>query len=165
MKPKTIIRNGTKGGAYADEYYTPSEVIEGLPVFDVDPFAGEGTNIGRLHNWTKADDGFSKEWNPAHLYWINGPFSEKESIIEKVIEHNNSIVLFPASSDSRWYGSLAKNARGIFMVSGRIKFIYNGARIGNPAFASHLFAMGEAAHNALMNTKLRGLYFINSNKV
>ena len=84
------------GGCYApnDRLQTPNWVWSALGPFDLDPCAGENTVIANVNWWDgRGECGLSRQW--FGLAYCNPPFSQKETWIQKVIEHGNAILILP----------------------------------------------------------------------
>lgn len=114
-----------------DKWETPPKLTDAFAVFDpidTDPCAGPATTIGRVHNWTIEDDGFSQPWTGTTF--INPPFSAKSEWLTEVLarleagEIRRAYVVLPDSTDvkSWWHGLIVPNANRVWFPEGRIKY-------------------------------------------
>lgn len=131
-----------------DNLQTPEYVYRSLGYIDLDPCAGENTDIG-LHNWTRG--GLYSDW--FGFVFCNPPFSQKELWIEKMIEHGNGILLLPERGSAPWFGPLAKACTAYFVMGKKINFI-GGSSSNN--VGTVLFLFGEEAVNRINKSNLPG---------
>lgn len=100
-----------------DIWQTPEWLIDklnrGLGGIDLDPCAGPNTDHAET-NWSieNGQDGLENEWHGN--VFINPPFSDKDSFIEKSIEQKENtditVLLTPDSTDVKsWYHNLITN--------------------------------------------------------
>lgn len=134
---------------------TPQYIIDALGVkFDLDPCAGENTNIGNVNLWDgRGENGLEVEWYGTAF--VNPPFSQKELWIDKVIDHANkgkpAILLLPERGSAPWFGKLATACDKYFVMGKKINFV-GGPSSNN--VGSVLFIFGE---DALRRVKESGL--------
>ncbi|MCT4602493.1 MAG: phage N-6-adenine-methyltransferase [Marinifilum sp.] len=131
-----------------DNLQTPKYIIEAIGQIDLDPCAGLKTNIADV-NWTA--NGLEKKW--FGFVYCNPPFSEKELWIEKMIKHNNGILLLPERGSAPWFGPLAMRAQKYFVMGKKINFI--GGNSSNN-IGSVLFPFGTEAELRIKNSGLPG---------
>jgi len=132
-----------------DVWRTPPEIVEMLQPIDVDPCAGEDTDIGRDANYDKSDDGLSKQWHGR--VFINPPFSEKAQwLSESISQQANTeciFVLTPDSTDTKswWHNYIAEEADYVWFSRGRIAYINpkTGEKEKNPTFGTAISIFGE----------------------
>lgn len=131
---------------------TPEFIINALGKIDLDPCAGEFTDIGEVNWWDgRSEDGLERDW--FGFVYCNPPFSEKERWIERMIEHNNGILLLPERGSSPWFGPLAKASGKYFVMGKRINF--EGGSSSNNV-GSVLFPFGEEAIRRIEGSGLPG---------
>jgi len=135
-----------------DILQTPKYVINALAPFDLDPCAGENTEIGKV-NWCdrRGENGLEREWKG--FVWCNPPFSQKEIWAEKMLKHNNGILLLPERGSAPWFGPLAEKAGCYFVMGKKINFI-GGTSSNN--LGSVLFPFGSEAIGRIEKSNLPG---------
>lgn len=92
-----------------DEVFTSPELWRPLARavggFDLDPAASPTTSIAST-NYTKSDDGLSREW--FGKVWLNPPFSEKEAWYRRLIDQlaqgnvQRAVVIAPNDMSADW---------------------------------------------------------------
>lgn len=131
---------------------TPDYIIDALGEIDLDPCAGELTKIGEVNWWDgRSEDGLEKEW--FGFVYCNPPFSKKEQWIEKMIQHNNGILMLPERGSAPWFGPLAQAAGRYFVMGKKINFI-GGSSSNN--VGSVLFPFGDEAVVRIEESGLSG---------
>lgn len=139
-----------------DILQTPKYIIDALGVFDLDPCAGENTQIAEINWWDgRGENGLDRECNG--FVWCNPPFSQKEIWAEKMIKHNNGILILPERGSAPWFGRVAMSAGVYFVMGKKINFI-GGPSSNN--LGSVLFPFGSEAINRIENSNLPG-HFVN----
>lgn len=108
----------------SDVWITPQWITDPLGPFDLDPCAAEQMpwEIARK-SYTIIDDGLSQKWYG--FVWCNPPFSRslRESFMQKMMEHNNGIILLPAACETDvWKKYVFGTASGVFMLHKRPYF-------------------------------------------
>lgn len=135
-----------------DKLKTPQFLIDALGPIDLDPCAGIDTNIGiRNYSIERGDDGLKLPWNG--FVYCNPPFSQKEIWIEKMLLHDNGILILPERGSAPWFGPLAKETGYYFVMGKKINFI-GGPSSNN--LGSVLFPFGKAAIERIHESKLTG---------
>jgi phage N-6-adenine-methyltransferase len=137
-----------------DVWQTPPEIINMVEPIHVDPCAAPDTSHGII-NYTKEDDGLSKEWSGR--VFVNPPFSQKEKWFKKVInQRDNTSVIFvvtPDSTDTKswWHNYIAEYADYIWFSRGRISYIDpdTGEQMGSPTFGTAISIFGEPGEDTL----------------
>lgn len=131
---------------------TPLHIINALGYIDLDPCAGEKTNIGDINWWIgRLENGLEKEW--FGFVYCNPPFSEKERWILKMIQHNNGILILPERGSAPWFGPLAQTSGSYFVMGKKINF--EGGNSSNN-IGSILFPFGKEAIKRIENSGLPG---------
>jgi len=148
-----------------DVWQTPDEIVSLVSPIDVDPCAGAGTSIGRDDNFTIDDDGLSQSWHGR--VFVNPPFSDKESWLEKVIDERDNtdciFVVTPDSTDTKswWHKYIAAEADYIWFSEGRVSYVVpeshadefdsydGGERAGSPTFGTAISVFGEPGKRTL----------------
>lgn len=135
-----------------DTLRTPKYIIDALGKFDLDPCAGEKTQIGKINWWEgRSENGLSNEW--IGFVFCNPPFSEKELWIEKMIKHRNGILLLPERGSAPWFGKLAEQSDKYFVIGKKINFD-GGSSSSN--IGSVFFLFGEEAIKRINESGLPG---------
>lgn len=136
-----------------DTLQTPNYLIEALGLFDLDPCAGENTKIGSVNWWIgRGENGLQNDWGQLFAY-CNPPFSEKEIWIEKMLTHNNGILILPERGSAPWFGPLAERLGCYFVMGKKINFI-GGPSSNN--IGSVLFPFGAEAVHRIFESGLPG---------
>lgn len=131
---------------------TPAYIYKSLGPFDLDPCAGIKTEIGSVnYSIDRSEDGLLLKWKG--FIFCNPPFSEKQKWIDKMVAHNNGILLLPERGSAPWFGPLALAAGNYFVMGEKINFI--GGHSSNNV-GSCLFPFGLEAINRLLDSKLPG---------
>lgn len=135
-----------------DQLQTPEWVYRPLGPFDLDPCAGNETNIADVnYRISHGENGLQKNW--FGLVWCNPPFSEKELWATKMIEHGNGILLLPERGSAPWFGKLADTAGRYFVMGKKINFV-GGPSSNNVGTA--LFPFGDEAVKRIEKSGLPG---------
>lgn len=135
-----------------DILQTPKYIVDALGDFDLDPCAGENTSIGKINWWIgRGEDGLKRSWKG--FVYCNPPFSKKEIWIEKMIEHNNGILILPERGSAPWFGPLAQSAGKYFVMGKKINFV-GGPSSNN--LGSVLFPFGAEAVERINKSGLAG---------
>ena len=131
---------------------TPHEIYSVLGKIDMDPCAGENTNIGGInYAIERGEDGLELEWEG--FVYCNPPFSQKELWIRKMINHGNGILLLPERGSAPWCGPLAIKSNKYWTMGKKINF--DGGSTSNPA-GSYLFLFGDIAIERIIDSGLPG---------
>ena len=135
-----------------DTLRTPKYIIDAIGKFDLDPCAGEYTQIGKVNWWDgRFEDGLSNEW--FGFVFCNPPFSEKELWIKKMLKHRNGILLLPERGSAPWFGRIAESADKYFVIGKKINFD-GGSSSSN--IGSIFFLFGEEAIKRITESGLPG---------
>lgn len=136
-----------------DLLQTPKYIIDALGgKFDLDPCAGEHTDIGHINLWDgRGENGLEQNWEGC--VYVNPPFSQKELWIKKMIDHRNGILLLPERGSAPWFGPLAIDCGMYFVMGKKVNFIggTSSANVG-----SVLFTFGMDAIDRIKASKLPG---------
>lgn len=131
---------------------TPNWVYEALGKFDLDPCAGETTNIADVnYRISQGENGLQKNW--FGFVWCNPPFSQKEIWANKMIDHGKGILILPERGSAPWFGPLAEKCGYYFVMGKKINFI-GGPSSNN--LGSVLFLFGDEAINRIKRSGLPG---------
>jgi phage N-6-adenine-methyltransferase len=145
-----------------DIWQTPDEILSMLGDIDLDPCAGELTDIGDTNYRYPDTDGLEEDW--FGTVFVNPPFSDKSSFLEKAVEEKESCdviyVLTPDSTDTKswWHKYIASEADYIWFSEGRISYIdpSTGEKAGSPTFGTAISAFGEPPQDVLEKMDERG---------
>lgn len=131
---------------------TPYGIYSTFGRIDLDPCAGENTEIGiRNYALERGENGLELEWDG--FVYCNPPFSQKELWIKKMMAHGEGILLLPERGSAPWCGPLAANAQKYFTMGKKINF--EGGSTSNPT-GSYLFLFGETAVKRIIDSGLPG---------
>ncbi len=108
-----------------DEWYTPPEILDRLPVFDLDPSAPitGPTPWARVRSWHSIEtDGLAHEW--AGHVWLNPPYSDVEPWVARLAEHGDGIALvFARCETGWWFRHIWSKASRLLFIRGRVSFV------------------------------------------
>jgi hypothetical protein len=139
-----------------DKLRTPKYITDALGPFDLDPCAGEFTEIGKVNWWDgRGENGLEEEWNG--FVWCNPPFSQKEIWAEKMIQHDNGILILPERGSAPWFSKIAERSDCYFVMGKKINF--EGGSSSNNV-GSVLFPFGYEAIRRIRRSNLPG-HFVN----
>ena len=135
-----------------DGLQTPEWVYGRLGQIDLDPCAGIDTRIASV-NWSieRGEDGLKRPWQG--FVFCNPPFSQKEIWAEKMVEHNDGVLLLPERGSAPWFGPLAVKAGHYWVMGKKINFI-GGPSSNN--LGSVLFLFGAEAVAKVLISDLPG---------
>lgn len=124
-----------------DNLRTPQYIINALGAFNLDPCAGEFTQIADTNWWDgRGENGLDRDWYG--MVYCNPPFSQKDIWIKKMIDHNNGILVLPERGSAPWFGPLAQSCKMYFVMGRKINF--DGGSSSNNV-GSVLFPFGKTA--------------------
>lgn len=152
----------------SDEWYTPRYVFDSMGVkFDLD--VASPKDLKFIATPTKnfiSEKSIETEWKG--FIWCNPPYAnyaQKMIWVNKFIEHGNGIMLMPDRTSCGWWQLLAYKCDAILFVKHKIKFINEfGVQSKQPANGSCLFAIGEMAVKALIQSEINNLGYLATNK-
>lgn len=131
---------------------TPKWVYQPLGLFDLDPCAGETTDIARVnYRLENGENGLELPW--FGFVWCNPPFSQKEIWASKMKEHGNGIMVLPERGSAPWCGPLKLYTEFHFVMGKKINF--EGGPSSN-SLGSILFPFGSEAIDRITNSGLPG---------
>lgn len=100
-----------------DRWLTPLPIVHSLGGFDLDP-CGESFHPTARTIYT--ENGLSRGWDGR--VWLNPPYSEVGTWLDKLIEHGCGIALVFARTETRWAQRALREATSVFFLAKRIKF-------------------------------------------
>ena len=135
-----------------DDLRTPHWIYSALGRIDLDPCAGENTNIG-LKNYAleRGENGLELEWEG--FVYCNPPFSQKELWIKKMVAHGNGILILPERGSAPWCGPLVDKCEKHFIMGKKINF-EGGSSSNNCGSILSLF--GKEAERRIFESGLPG---------
>lgn len=145
----------------SDTWLTPIEIVEALGDFDLDPCTPIEMPWKTAENrYTIIDDGLAQDWEGR--VWMNPPYSrEAVKWLRKMANHNNSIALVFARTETSWfYETIWNKASGLLFLEGRLYFHKgDGTRAkANAGAPSVLVAYGEENAQILKNSEIKGCF-------
>lgn len=137
-----------------DELRTPSYIYESFGLIDLDPCAGDLTRIGKINlNINRGEDGLLLPW--FGFVYCNPPFSKKQPWIDRMISHNNGILLLPERGSAPWCNPILMHTyEGAYFTMGK-KINFDGGSSSSNV-GQYLFPFGEDAYNRLIKSGLPG---------
>lgn len=145
----------------SDEWYTPKYIFDALNTkFHVDVAAPKDRSLLHVPAFDFIDsDSLSKEW--AGYIWMNPPFGGRNGIVpwlDKFFAHGHGIALAPDRTSAPWWQEACRKADGIFLISGKVKFIKPDGTLGNsPSTGTTLFGCGPIAMQNFEDAQENGL--------
>ena len=140
-----MIHEKSVGGSV--EWYTPKSLFDRLGLtFELDPAAVPegGPNAvpaATFYRWPPID-GTVADWHGR--VWLNPPYGPKAvPFIERMIEHDNGLLLIPARTETRIFQRAARSASRIVFLADRLHFVRPDGHQSRASFASVLMAFGD----------------------
>lgn len=122
-----------------DVWLTPLEIIKALGEFDLDPC---GESFHKTANHIYEERGLDQEW--FGRVWLNPPYSEVETWLNRLVEHGRGIALVFARTEVKWAQEIIPKADSIFFPRGRYYFLTRELkRKGNAGGPSMFLSFGE----------------------
>jgi hypothetical protein len=125
------------------EWYTPPSLFDKLGLrFHLDP-ASPNPPVP----WVPAarfywEDGHLLPWEG--MVWLNPPYGPAAvPFIERMIEHDDGLLLIPARTETRIFQRAALNARFVVFLRDRLHFIRPNGEQARAPFGSVLMAFGR----------------------
>ena len=131
------------------EWYTPPELFRALGVrFDLDPAAAASAPVPADFTYTRAHNGLAHPWF-GHV-WLNPPYGrEAMPFVERMIAHNDGLMLLPSRTETRLYQRSLAAADAVCFLRDRLWFTRGDGFRGRSSFGSTLFAFGPWATDLL----------------
>lgn len=143
-----------------NEWLTPKFIIDALGPFDLDPCASieRPFDCAKL-NYTIKDDGLAQKWAKESLVWCNPPYGPHVGQwVDRMVEHNNGIMLVFARTDTRAMQRALKACSGVLFLSKRLKFLRpNGAQCNSGTAPSMIISFGAGTLARVQESKLEGV--------
>ena len=107
----------------SDDFLTPPAIVEAMGQFDLDPCASHRQHkpIALQEYHFPEDNGLLLPWNGS--VFVNPPFSELSTWINRFVLHGNGILLVPARVEVSWFWKLWHNSNAIFFTKGPVKYL------------------------------------------
>lgn len=124
------------------EWYTPRSLFDALGLrFDLDPASPHPpvpwVPAGRFY-WK---DGHLLPWEGR--VWLNPPYGPASvPFIERMIDHNNGLLLIPARTETRIFQCAARAAEAVVFLRDRLHFVRPDGHQSRASFASVLMIFG-----------------------
>lgn len=161
-RTKTGFTHETSIGATV-EWYTPPAIVDALGFsktgrrfsMDVCSPGAEKTHVPADKHLTIVEDGLTTPWHGT--VWMNPPYGkELPTWMGKLAAHGDGIALVFARPDTKWFQAALEKATVVCFIAGRIKFIdgRTGQVAGSPGAGSALFAFGDTAASAVLDSDL-----------
>lgn len=148
--------------AESSSWVTPREITAALGEFDLDPC--ESTPQPWKHSlrgYTESDNGLSQPWEGR--VWLNPPYGRMiEPWIDRMIAHNNGILLCFSRTDSWWFQKALSAATSALFMRRRIGFyLPDGTRPDGKPFGTALLAYGLENDLAITMSGFEGVRTLN----
>lgn len=138
-----------------DEWYTPKWLFDALGLhFDIDvcsPIDATHVNVPYNFRYTILDDGLKQPWQGT--VWCNPPYSDSEPWANKMIEHNDGILLTHVPMNALWASKVWQSCRGLRLFQA-MEFVRPDGSPERPGYWLMIAAFGEEAHRALRDMKI-----------
>lgn len=135
---------------HRDSWYTPRWLFEQLDAtFDVDvcaPPEPEHRTCPALAYFTEDDDGLAQAWDG--LAWCNPPYSTPEPWVDRMVDHDNGLLLVHMPNNAKWAVRAQRAATAVRLIQSMHFERPNGAH-QRPGYSLQLLAYGEAAADLL----------------
>lgn len=128
MKNSFIATDPQSHKGATDTWLTPLWIFDYLGEFDFDPCPFVGHQTAKiLHD----GDGLKTDW--LGKVWLNPPYSELETWLDKLSEHGYGTALIFNRCDTKTLQRHLRLADSVFFLSGRIKFLKPDFTVGHNA--------------------------------
>lgn len=107
----------------SDDFLTPPELVTAMGEFDLDPCSSHRQAIPLAKHCYRfpEDNGLLLPWSGT--VFVNPPFSELQSWVNRFILHANGVMLVPARVEVSWFWKLWRHCDGVFLSKGPIKYL------------------------------------------
>jgi len=133
-----------------DEWYTPPWLFDALGLrFDVDVCAPVDPSLRTVpadRAYTVDDDGLTQPWGG--LIWCNPPYSNPTPWAERMIEHDNGVLLSHVPINGLWALRAWWRCSALRLLQG-MEFLRPSGDLQRPGYWLQLVAFGEVAGDAL----------------
>lgn len=149
-----------------DTWLTPQWIIDKIGISYLDPCGyihpEKGIIVKTAHNYFyENDNGLIQKWE--NDCFVNPPYSDLGSWLEKMAAHGNGIVLCFARTETKAYQKYVKSATGINFMAKRVSFLNSEGEAKNAKgqksngnAPSCLIAYGEENYQRIKN--IDGIY-------
>ena len=97
-------------------WYTPKYILDGLPIFDLDPCTNSKRPFDtavRHYEHDKGQDGLKLPWSGK--VWLNPPYGKHTAIwLDKLKDHGNGIALVFSALETSWGQKHLKLCNSVF---------------------------------------------------
>lgn len=149
-----------------DEWYTPKWLFDALGLhFDIDvcsPIDATHVNVPYNFRYTILDDGLQQPWEG--IVWCNPPYSDSEPWANKMIEHNDGILLTHVPMNALWASKVWQSCRGLRLFQA-MEFVRPDGSPERPGYWLMIAAFGNEAHRALRDMKIPDALYDNLRRV
>jgi hypothetical protein len=103
------------------ERFTPPHIIRRLGEFDLDPACGDlCPNRTARRRFTPIQNGLTRKWTGR--VWLNPPFENCKPWVERMVAHNNGILLIFTKPQADWYRRAVSKAGYVFLFNDNVRF-------------------------------------------
>jgi len=140
-----------------DRWYTPPGIIQSLGEFDLDPACDSESPFQTASLMIGPEkDGLKHEWSGR--VWCNPPFSNVVPWVDRMIQHNNGVLLVFARSDAVWFQRAVIAGKGCLLLTGRTSFRRPGGNESRCPLGCALIGFGNENKEAIKNSGIRGVF-------
>ena len=148
------LPGASRSSHYSDEWYTPNATVQALGEFDLDPCAGPKSHARR--NIRRPVNGLKTAWRGR--VWLNPPYSDVHSWLDRLIEHGNGIALVNARPETLWFQTAAAEAEAALWIRRRVEFERPDGVPTRPPVGQVLLAYGEQNAQAMRDSAIAGIF-------
>lgn len=150
-----------KSESTTDVWLTPPYIIDSLGEFDLDPCCPNNLpwkTAKQIYSLDNDQDGLKLNWSGR--VWLNPPYSNWVTFLEKLKIHGNGIALIFARTETKgFFDHIWDSADSILFLKRRVKFVKSDLTNGGSATApSVLIAYGENNSQSLISCGLDGKF-------
>lgn len=151
-KAETVVKNRVSGIADSDgdSWYTPTWLFDQLGLrFDMDvcaPRKPEQRTVPATKYLTEDDNGLTSPWQG--LIWCNPPYSQPEAWADRMIAHNNGILLIHMPNNAKWAVRAQHGATAARLIQS-MHFVRPNGATQRPGYSLMLLAYGATAAAAI----------------
>ncbi len=141
----------------SDDFLTPPDLVKAMGEFDLDPCAShrQQTHLARWQYRFPEDNGLLLPWSGS--VFVNPPFSELRTWVERFVLHANGVLLAPARVEVSWFWDLWRYSDAIFFTKGPVKYLCPEGKAPPRFFGGAFCAMGQQNAQRLYQIPLKGV--------
>lgn len=140
-----------------DCWYTPARILQALGAFDLDPCVDDrrpAPTAARMIG--PQEDGLAQSWHGR--VWCNPPFSSVVPWVDRMIAHDDGVLLVFARSDAAWFQRAVSAAGGCLLLLGRIEFLRPSGAKSRCPLGCALVPFGDKNTSIVRQSGLSGIW-------